>query len=149
MSSTANSSARYDAGAMATGSTVYLVSKEAFDAIHAEMHRRRWLDSSDRPQWTKLVKELRERRNTRISTSALSQAFANPGGRTFALRDILAVLDLPTYLAQELEDVDRLLFEAAHGAGIKELSPAEQKEVAGFLRRHVELMVAARAARKK
>ena len=149
MSSIANSSKRYDAVHMATATTTYLVSQEAFDATIAEMHRRRWVDSSARPQWSKLVRELRERRSLRISTSALSQTFANPGGRTFALRDILAALDLPTYLAQELEDVDRLLFEAAHGAGIKELSPAEQKEVAGFLRRHVELMVAARSAKKK
>jgi hypothetical protein len=140
---------RYSTGYVATETTKYVVSARALAAITDEMHRRRWVDSAGNYQWSKVVDLLRERRALRISTSALSQAFASPGRRTYALRDILAALDLPTYLAQELEDVDRLLFEAAHGAGITDLSPAEQKEIALFLKRQVELMVAARAGPKK
>lgn len=135
---------------MVTGDTSkYLVSERAQAAVEGEMNRRRWVDSKGKPQWSKLRDVLKERRRVDITVSALSQALSVPGRRTWALRDILAALDLPTYLAQELEDVDRLLFEAAHGAGIKQLSPAEHKEIATFLRRQVELMVAARDGGKK
>jgi hypothetical protein len=124
----------------------YLVSEQAHAAIEGEMQRRRWMDGKGRPQWQKLRDLLMERRSVEITVSGLSQALSVPGRRTWALRDILACLDLPTYLAQELEDVDRLLFEAAHDAGIQHLSPEEQKEVAAMVRRQVELMVRAKAA---
>lgn len=131
---------------MTAKTTKYLVSDRAHAAIEGEMRRRRWVDSKGRFEWSKLAAILREYRGSSPTVSNLSQVLAVPGRRTRDLRDILVVLKLPTFLAQELEDVDRLLFEAAHEAGIQHLSPEEQKEIADLVRRQVGLMVRAKAA---
>lgn len=126
----------------------YQITLAASDAIKKKMDEKRWVDSKGRYEWSKIVTLLGDLRGIDTTRQRVKQTVENVGGHSPLLRDMLVVMELPTSLAIELDDEDRLILQAAHDGGFRELPQAEQKAFAEFVREQLALRVAA-GPRKK